>query len=276
MEIDILALAQGGVSASAGETGPLPVIGLSTYRDQASWGVWNAEAALLPFGYVEGIAAAGGLPLLLPPASVAGIEPSAAAHAAVARIDALVLTGGPDLDPERYGAPAHAETAGTRPERDAWESALLRAALDQDLPVLGICRGAQLLNVACGGTLEQHVPERAEHDGHRPAPGVFGTTTVTLNPDALPGILLGPTVEVPCYHHQAVSGVGRGLAVTGLADDGTVESVQLSGRAFVVGVQWHPEAGQDARLFEGLVTHAALRAARGGRNASAARKEGNR
>ena len=241
-----------------------PLIGISAYREHAAWGVWKVEAALLPFTYVDRIAAAGGVPMLLPPIDGAsalrdpdGVEAAEdmarAATAAVAVLDGLVLSGGPDLDPALYAAERHPRTVDTRPERDTWELALLDAALAREIPVLGICRGAQLLNVALGGTLCQHLPERAGHEGHRPEPGTYGVTDVALVPDALPGSLLGPGVEVPCHHHQALGMIGRGLAVTGRAADGTVEAVQLDGRGFAVGVQWHPEEGADRRIFRALI-----------------------
>jgi gamma-glutamyl-gamma-aminobutyrate hydrolase PuuD len=240
-------------TASTADTARKPLIGVSTYAEQASWGIWKSVAALLPYDYVSAVADAGAVPLLLPP--VGGDDE---ARAAVSALDGLVLSGGPDLDPKRYGAEPHPLTADWRPERDAWEISLLEAALERDLPVLGICRGAQLINVALGGTLRQHVPEDAGHDGHRPAPAVYGTVPAALEPGALPGRLLDPSVEVPCYHHQSIGRLGRGLTVTGRAADGTVEAVELAGREFVCGVQWHPETGTDPRLFRGLVAAALM------------------
>ena len=241
-----------------------PLIGISAYREQAAWGVWRVEAALLPFTYVDRIAAAGGVPLLLPPIDgatavrdPAGVEAAedmaASAAAAVAVLDGLLISGGPDLDPALYATSRHPTTVDTRPERDTWELALLDAALARDLPVLGICRGAQLINVALGGTLCQHLPDRTGHEGHRPEPGTYGVTDVALLPDALPGSLLGPHLEVPCHHHQALGMIGRGLEVTGRATDGTVEAVQLVGRGFALGVQWHPEESADRRIFQALI-----------------------
>jgi putative glutamine amidotransferase len=234
-----------------------PLIGLSAYAEEAAWGVWRTGAALLPRSYVSAVVDAGGVPVLLPPPGADDV--AALADASVAALDGLLLTGGPDVDPARYGAEPHPRTADWRPERDRWEIALLEAALERDLPVLGICRGAQVLNVARGGDLRQHVPEDAGHDGHRPEPAVYGTTTAVLDPDELPGRLLGPSVDVSCYHHQAIGALGGGLAVTGRSADGTVEAVALAGREFVFGVQWHPEVGDDPRLFQGLVAAAAAR-----------------
>lgn len=234
-----------------------PLIGVSTYREEAAWGIWRTTAAVLPYGYVSAVADAGGVPLLLPPpTSTQGTEN---AGTAVSVLDGLLLSGGADIEPGRYGAQPHPQTADWRPERDLWELSLLEAALERDIPVLGICRGAQLLNVARGGSLRQHVPEDAGHEGHRPEPAVYGTTTVRLEPAALPGRLLGPSVEVPCYHHQSIGALGGGLTVTGRSADGTVEAVELAGRDFVFGVQWHPEVGEDPRLFEGLVAAAKAR-----------------
>jgi gamma-glutamyl-gamma-aminobutyrate hydrolase PuuD len=242
------------VNSALGTTGTTrskPLIGVSTYSEQASWGIWKAAAAVLPYDYISALADAGSVPLLLAP--VGGDEE---ARAAVSVLDALVLTGGPDIEPRRYGAEPHPRTVDWRPERDVWEVALLDAALERDIPVLGVCRGVQLLNVALGGTLRQHVPEDAGHGGHRPAPTVYGTVKVELDPDALPGRLLGPSAEVPCYHHQSIDRLGRGLTVTGRAADGTVEAVELAGREFVCGVQWHPETGTDPRLFHALAAAA--------------------
>jgi putative glutamine amidotransferase len=225
-----------------------PLIGISTYREQARWGAWDAPAVLVPQNYPDRVAQAGGVPVLLPPSGG-----SAEAAAAIAAVHGLVLIGGPDLDPGRYGAEHDARTAGVQPVRDAWEAELLGAALAANLPVLGVCRGAQLLNIARGGTLRQHLPERVGHDGHRPAAGSYGTVQVELDPAMLPGIVLGATLQVQCSHHQAVDELGAGLVATAWHADGTIEAVCMPGRGFVVGVQWHPEAGADPRLFQALV-----------------------
>lgn len=233
-----------------------PLIGISTYREVAAWGVWRQDAAALPYAYVDQVAYAGAVPVLLPP--LGGPRSASAAVASVAPLDALVLAGGPDIDPPRYGARKQPATTEVRPERDAWELALLAAALERDIPVLGICRGAQLLNVARGGTLHQHLPDDVGHAGHRPAPAQYGPIEIALDPEALPGRLLGRRICVPCYHHQAIDKVGAGLSVTGRALDGTVEAVQLTGRRFVVGVQWHPEQDNDRRLFDALIAAACV------------------
>ena len=227
-----------------------PLIGLTTYRERAQMLVWDTEFALLHNAYVDSVARAGGIPVLLPPQEHGAEE-------VIGRLDALVLTGGSDVTPEHYRQPAHPRTAIVRPWRDQWELRLLERALAADLPVLGVCRGAQLLNVALGGTLDQHVPDRLGHQGHCPAPGVFGQTQVTLRPGSTLAEVLGPQARVACYHHQALREVARGLEVTGTSDDGTVEAVELAGRRFVIGVQWHPEQnGEDVRLFKALAAAA--------------------
>jgi putative glutamine amidotransferase len=213
-----------------------PVIGLTTYSEVARYGVWQHEAVLLPRAYPDAVLAAGGVPVLLPGG---GAE-------ALRGLDALVLTGGADVDPGRYGQAPHPATEGIRPERDAAEFALLAAALAAGLPVLGICRGLQVLNAALGGTLVQHVPDRTGHHGHRPELGVFGECAVRPAPGSALAGILGPEPLVHCHHHQALDALGAGLTVTGRAADGTVEAVELAGAAFVLGVQWHPE--EDRRV----------------------------
>lgn len=230
-----------------------PVVGITTYVEQARWGVWDAEVALLPARYVRHVAAAGGLPVLLPPPAAApGVGDAATL---VDRLDALVLAGGADIEPARYGAPPHPLTTGTRPDRDAAELALVRAALALDLPVLGICRGMQLLAVAHGGALHQHLPEVVGHEGHRPAPGAYAEHGVRLAADSHAGRLLGEQAVVRSYHHQGVADPGT-LTPTGWAEDGSVEALERPDRRFLLGVLWHPEAGEDGRLFEGLVAAA--------------------
>ena len=237
-----------------------PRIGLSTYRDHVSWGPWAHEAAALPTTYVDCVAASGGLPLLLAPSgdavlgyqSYAGQEASLAAEA-VAVLDGLVLTGGGDVDPAHYDEPRHAEAGEPQGPRDTWELALLAAALDRDIPVLAICRGAQVMNVAYGGSLIQHLPEQPGADDHRGGSGLYRKMPVTLDPAALPGTVLGPSSTVSCYHHQAIDRLGKGLTVTGRAADGTIEAVVDEARAFAVGVQWHPERDHELRLFAALV-----------------------
>ncbi|BBC37875.1 Class I glutamine amidotransferase [Streptomyces graminofaciens] len=227
-----------------------PLIGVSTYLESgARWGVWELEAALLPAGYPRLVQAAGGLAAMLPPD-----DPSYAAEA-VARLDGLVIAGGPDVDPSRYGAERSPRTGPPAPERDAWELALIRAALDADLPLLGICRGMQLLNVALGGTLIQHI------DDHVTQVGVFGRHPVKPVPGTRYAEIAAEETAVPTYHHQAVDRLGEGLLASAYAEDGTVEAIELNGRRWVLGVQWHPEMGEDRRVMRAL-TEAASRGAR--------------
>ena len=235
------------MASSASDARP-PRIGLPTYVERARWGVWEQRAALLPGTYVDAVVRAGGVPVLLPP-----VDQDGAATVAVDALDGLLLTGGADVDPARYDAEPGARTRGLRPDRDAWEHALLAAALHRDLPVLAVCRGLQVLDVALGGTLHQHVPDVVGHDGHLPELGTFGTTHVQLRAGTRLAELLGEEADVPCHHHQSIDRLAEGLEVVGTADDGTVEAVEMAARPFVVGVQWHPEEGEDHRLFEALV-----------------------
>ncbi|WP_199548830.1 gamma-glutamyl-gamma-aminobutyrate hydrolase family protein [Streptomyces sp. N35] len=220
-----------------------PLIGVSTYLEPgARWGVWELDAALLPVGYPRLVQEAGGLAALLPP------DDPAAAGAVVARLDGVVvIAGGPDVEPVRYGAGVDPRTGPPARERDAWELALIEAALAADKPLLGICRGMQLLNVALGGTLVQHL------DGHRGEIGSFGSHTVQPVPDTLFASLVPDKDAVPTYHHQAVDRLGRDLVASAHAEDGTVEAVELPGPGWVLGVQWHPEMGTDLRVMRGLV-----------------------
>lgn len=224
--------------------GRAPRIGVTTYQEDASWRGWHRRASLVPRDFLDPLAAGGAVPLLLPPDGDA-----AAAAELMDWLDGLLLVGGPDVDPDRYGAPRQAGTSGVQPARDAWELALLHAALAADRAVLGVCRGMQLLNVALGGTLRQDLGDPS----HQPAGSRFGSVRVSFAADALPGTAVGATMTVPCYHHQAVDTPGAGLVVTGRSEDGTVESLQLPDRRFVVGVQWHPEVHPDRPLFAELV-----------------------
>jgi anthranilate synthase component 2/putative glutamine amidotransferase len=223
-----------------------PRIGITTYLEPTVWGVWQRDAALLPRVYLDSVVAAGGVPLLLPPV---GTDPTV-----LDIVDGLIVAGGCDVDPSAYGAPAHPETVGTRPGRDEHERVLIQGALDRDLPLLAICRGLQMLNVTLGGTLHQHLPDVVAHDEHRPSPAIFGTTEVKVEPGTLTAGLLGDHAGVHCYHHQALDVVAPGLKVTARAGDGTVEAVEVEGRAFALGVQWHPEENpDDLRLFTALI-----------------------
>jgi len=230
-----------------------PLIGLSAYCEEARWAHWHKPAVLLPMDYAEQVTAAGGIPVLLPP--LPGVA------AAADRLDGLLLTGGGDIDPGRYGAQPHPRTSRVSGPRDVAELELLAAATQAGLPVLGVCRGMQLVNVARGGTLCQHLPDDA---GHAPAPGMFGSHPVRVAAGTrLAGILdaNGDGVEVPTAHHQAVDRLGEGLVATAWAEDGVVEAVETGagGDPFLLAVQWHPEAGTDSRLIEALVAAAAAR-----------------
>jgi putative glutamine amidotransferase len=231
-----------------------PRIGLSAYRETAAWGVWNEPADLLAASYADAVVRAGGVALLLPPAGVGA--PEAAAGAVLDGLHGLALAGGADVDPARYGAARDRHTAPPRPDRDAWELALIRAALARAMPILAICRGLQVLNVALGGDLVQHLPDVVGHDGHCPVPGRHGRHPVRTAPGTRVAALLGPEAEVATYHHQAVGRLGAGLAATGWAADGTVEAVEgieAEAARWVVGVQWHPEVHDGGELFAGFV-----------------------
>ncbi|WP_199440141.1 gamma-glutamyl-gamma-aminobutyrate hydrolase family protein [Umezawaea beigongshangensis] len=224
-----------------------PLVGLSTYLEVARFGVWEAEAALLHRTYLDCVLRAGGNPVLLPPQGDWRAE-------TIGWLDGLVLTGGADLDPASYGHEPHPMTGEPRQRRDAAEFALLDAALALDLPVLGVCRGAQVLNVALGGTLHQHVPDVVGGGGHQPRPAVFGRTDITVEAGSVLHGVVGDTTTVQCYHHQSVDRLGRGLRVVATSADGVVEAVELAGARFALGVQSHPEQEiEDVRLFTALV-----------------------
>ncbi|HEX4521114.1 MAG TPA: gamma-glutamyl-gamma-aminobutyrate hydrolase family protein [Gaiellaceae bacterium] len=223
-----------------------PLVGITTYLTRAAFGVWDLDTALVPYDYVRAVERAGGRALLVPPAAD-GIAETLDA------LDALIFSGGSDLDPELYGQEVHPETNGVVRERDSAELALLTAALARDLPVLAICRGSQVLNVALGGDLVQHL----DGETHKQIPGEFAEHEVTLVPDERLYPLLGERVSVKSHHHQGFGKLAAGLRVAAVADDGSVEALWKPDSRFAVGVLWHPEAGEDARLFGELVAEAA-------------------
>jgi putative glutamine amidotransferase len=236
-------------------TAPMPRIGISTYREPARWGEWNVPADLLPALYSGAIQEAGGVAVLLPPA------PAVHAAPALDGVDGLVIAGGPDVDPDRYGAQRHPMTGGARAERDAWELALVHEAIERDLPLLAVCRGLQVLNVALGGTLIQHLPDVVGHDEHAPLVGAHGRHPVTIETGSRLAAVCGERSEIATHHHQALDVLGAGLVACGWADDGTVEAVEVPTRTWAFGVQWHPEASDDQAVFAALVAAATQRAA---------------
>ena len=230
------------------------MIGITTYLTQAAWSYWNVPAALIPASYVQSVEAAGGSPLLVPPG--AGVEETLAA------VDGLVFSGGSDLDPELYGSDTHDQTSGVVRARDDFELELMRAALDADVPVLAICRGSQVLNVARGGDIEQHLPDRLEGDQkHRAVPGAFGEHDVEVLAGTRLAGILGDRAVAKSHHHQGFGTIGSGLRESARADDGTLEGLEDPDRRFALGVLWHPEEGEDKALFEALVAAAAERRA---------------
>jgi putative glutamine amidotransferase len=226
-----------------------PVIGITTYLTLARFGVWEDDAALIPAAYVRAVEAAGGRALLVPP-SMEGINETLDA------LDGLLFSGGSDLDPEIYGQEAHAETNGVVPERDRAEIALLEAALERDMPVLAVCRGSQVLNVARGGDLVQHLPDVLGDEKHKHTPGVFADHDVDLLSGTRVQQILGDRAPVKSHHHQGYGQLGKGLREAARAHDGTIEALEDPSRRFALGVLWHPEAGEDFALFEALVEEA--------------------
>lgn len=230
-----------------------PVIGVTTYLERAQTGVWDVQASFLPKAYIDAVTDAGGIAVLLPP------QPATdeIATTLLATLDGLIVSGGADVDPRRYGQTPHERTGAPRTDRDEWEDRLLTAAIELELPFLGICRGAQMLNVALGGTLVQHLPDVVGSDAYQPAPAKFGDAEASVAPGSRLAALLGdPAAPLPIhvYHHQALDEVAPGLRVTARTDDGVIEAVELAAVPFGIGVQWHPEENAaDRRLFAGLV-----------------------
>ena len=228
---------------------PRPLIGITSYAEPVQMGVWIEDSAVVPLAYVRAVEHAGGRPILLPPVEEGVDETLDAVHG-------VIFSGGGDLDPAMYGADAHADTDEPKPWRDGPEIALLQAALDRDMPVLAICRGSQLLNVARGGDLVQHLPEVVGHERHRHEPGAYSDHDVRLEPESRLGELLGDHAPVKSHHHQGFGRLGEGLRESAHAEDGTLEGLEDPSRRFALGVLWHPEAGEDLRLFEALVAEA--------------------
>jgi putative glutamine amidotransferase len=226
-----------------------PLIGITSYAEEIRWGVWTEEAALIPLSYVRAVEHAGGRALVVPP-SEDGLEETLGA------LDGLILSGGGDLDPQLYGADAHPATDAPRRARDEAELRLLQAALHRDMPVLAVCRGSQVLNVARGGDLVQHLPDQLGHERHKHEPGQFSDHGVRLDPESRVGVLLGEHAPVKSHHHQGYGRLGEGLREAAWADDGTVEALEDPDKRFAVGVLWHPEEGEDFALFSALVDEA--------------------
>jgi putative glutamine amidotransferase len=226
-----------------------PRIALTSYFQEASWGVWNTTAAILPGTYVEAVVAAGATPILLPPR---GTDESI-----LDLVDGLIVAGGPDVDPSLYGQAPH-PTTRPQPLRDSHDSALIHAALERELPLFAICRGAQLLNVLLGGTLLQHIPDINPEANCQPAPGVYGEAAFSTTPGSLIHELLGDSATSPCYHHQAMDSVPDALHITARSADGIIQALETTDGGWVLGVQFHPEQNpNDLRLFRGFVEAAA-------------------
>lgn len=230
-----------------------PLIGISANLVRAKWGVWDRPATLMAQTYLDLMTEAGCVPVMLPPQP--GIEET------VRRLDGLLLPGGGDLDPALYDAPAHPETGRLSPRRDAAEMALVGAALQAELPLLGICRGLQVLNVFLGGTLLQHIPDITGRKDHEPGPGVFGRQRVQLEPGSHVAKIMGTDPTVPCHHHQSIDRLGDGLTVTARSEDNIIEAVEFADHPFAVAVQWHAEedGGMAGSLFRALIDAAMAR-----------------
>jgi putative glutamine amidotransferase len=235
---------------------PRPLIGVCAAVERAAYGVWQDEpSVLLPLSYARAIHGAGGMMAMLAPDRRASEDPDELLD----RLDALVLGGGADIDPDSHGAEAHPETVGANPDRDQFEIALAQAALGRDMPLLGVCRGMQVMNVACGGTLEQHLPDRFGHEGHRPVPGSWAEHEVRIQPDSLAARAAGTErLTVKSHHHQGVDAIAEGLIPSAWAtDDDSVEAIESADGRLALGVLWHPEEDPGDRVIPFLVSRAA-------------------
>lgn len=226
-----------------------PLVGITASIEETTSGAWTHLSAFVPLAYVSAVEEAGGCALVVPPNE-------GAVEAVLDSLDGVLLSGGEDVDPTRYGADPHPRTLPDLPERDRFELELARAALARDIPVLAICRGAQVLNVARGGDLIQHLPDEVGHDDHGHAPGAFSDHEVRVEGGSRAAALLGARTAVKSHHHQALGRLGDGLAPVAWADDGTVEALEDPSRRFALGVLWHPEEGDDRSLFAALVDEA--------------------
>jgi putative glutamine amidotransferase len=246
----------------------MPVIGVCSAMEPARWSVWDLPAALVPMNYIEHIQRAGGIALLIPPDAALVQDP----ERVLGRVDGLLLVGGADLGADTYGAEPHRLSDEPIPLRDAVEIALVRAAQARGVPLLGICRGAQVINVAGGGTLRQHIPDELGHEEHRRAIGRFDGNEhdVIVDPSSR---AMAATRESPhrvaSHHHQAIGALGGGLRVSARASDELPEAIESVAGGWVLGVQWHPEADPDSGVIAALVDEA-----RRGRREDADREEG--
>jgi putative glutamine amidotransferase len=227
-----------------------PIIGITGELEAARWCTWIREAVVSPVSYTRTVERAGGTPIVLPPV------PASSVPGLIARIDGLLLAGGRDVDPLLYEQAAHEQTDPPDHRRDRFELLMIRAAIDADLPFLAIDRGMHVLNVARGGALIQHLPDRLGNENHKPDPVKLTSHDVQISAASKLGRVLGASVIVPAAHHQAINELGRGLVTVAWTPDQVVEAVELQGHRFGLGVQWHPEEGDDARLVEALVAAA--------------------
>ena len=228
-----------------------PLIGLCAAVEDVSYRVWNEAAVMLPHAYADALSRADGIAALLPPDDALAERPAEV----VDRLDGVLLAGGSDIDPLTYGATAHPTVTETDPARDRFELGLAHEALERDLPVLGVCRGMQLLNVAAGGTLVQHLPEALGSDRHRERPGIFSGHEVSLAAGSLVVEAVGAErTPVQSHHHQGVAELGEGVSTTGWSvPDAVIEAIELPGRRFALGVLWHPEVDERSRVIEAFV-----------------------
>ena len=236
-----------------------PVIGITCYVETIDRPPWVSQpSAVLPRMYLDHVARAGGIPVILPPGdgALTDLEADVRAREVLARVDGLIIAGGADVQASRYAALPHPTSQAPRPDRDAWELALARVSAETGIPVLGVCRGMQIMAVANAGTLDQHLPDMVGTDVHLPTAGVFARHTVRVAAGSRLADVLGTaTLDVPTYHHQGVA-THPGYTATAWTADGVVEAFEDPDAPFRLAVQWHPEAADEAELFQSLVAAA--------------------